>query len=276
MKWSRKTSDGIAYHYNASNSVDEKAIPIVFIHGVGLRAESWEQQLAVFSDQYRCFAIDMPGHGDSELLDKLTLTLDDFAEALKNFINNVIGEPAIVVGHSLGAMTALQTAVTYPEVIRGVAALNAIFDRANSAAQKVQSRAESLLDNLEQNVSDQPIARWFDKDSKYQVQAQMCRDWLDNGNRLGYARAYRMFAYLSGISAAQLQTISIPTLLLTGELDANSSPKMSLAMANIVPDARAVIVPKARHMTQMTHANEVNSALELFFKHCTAHSNIDA
>ncbi len=276
MKWSRKISDSIAYHYNASDSVDEKAIPIVFIHGVGLRAESWEQQLAVFSDQYRCFAIDMPGHGDSELLDKLTLTLDDFAEALKNFINNVIGEPAIVVGHSLGAMTALQTAVTYPEVIRGVAALNAIFDRANSAAQKVQSRAESLLDNLEQNVSDQPIARWFDKDSKYQVQAQMCRDWLDNGNRLGYARAYRMFAYLSGISAAQLQTISIPTLLLTGELDANSSPKMSLAMANIVPDARAVIVPKARHMTQMTHANEVNSALELFFKHCTAHSNIDA
>ncbi len=276
MKWSRKTSDGIAYHYNASNSVDEKAIPIVFIHGVGLRAESWEQQLAVFGDQYRCFAIDMPGHGDSELLDKPTLTLDDFAEALKNFINNVIGEPAIVVGHSLGAMTALQTAVTYPEVIRGVAALNAIFDRADSAAQKVQSRAESLLDNLEQNVSDQPIARWFDKDSKYQVQAQMCRDWLDNGNRLGYARAYRMFAYLSGISAAQLQTISIPTLLLTGELDANSSPKMSLAMANIVPDARAVIVPKARHMTQMTHANEVNSALELFFKHCTAHSNIDA
>ena len=276
MKWSRKTSDGIAYHYNASNSVDEKAIPIVFIHGVGLRAESWEQQLAVFGDQYRCFAIDMPGHGDSELLDKPTLTLDDFAEALKNFINNVIGEPAIVVGHSLGAMTALQTAVTYPEVIRGVAALNAIFDRADSAAQKVQSRAESLLDNLEQNVSDQPIARWFDKDSKYQVQAQMCRDWLDNGNRLGYARDYRMFAYLSGISAAQLQTIIAPTLLLTGELDANSSPEMSLAMANIVPDARAVIVPKARHMTQMTHASEVNSALKLFFEQCTTHGNIDA
>ena len=276
MKWSRKTSDGIAYHYNASNSVDEKAIPIVFIHGVGLRAESWEQQLAVFGDRYRCFAIDMPGHGDSELLENPVLTLDDFAEALKNFINNVIGEPAIVVGHSLGAMTALQTAVTYPEVIRGVAALNAIYDRADSAAQKVQSRAESLLNNLEQNVSEQPIERWFDRDSQYYIQAEMCRDWLDNGNRLGYARAYRMFAYLSGISAAQLQNITAPTLLLTGELDANSSPEMSLAMANIVPDARAVIVSKARHMTQMTHASEVNSALELFFKHCTAHSNIDA
>ncbi len=276
MKWSRKTSDGIAYHHNASNSVDEKAIPIVFIHGVGLRAESWEQQLAVFGDRYRCFAIDMPGHGDSELLENPVLTLDDFAEALKNFINNVIGEPAIVVGHSLGAMTALQTAVTYPEVIRGVAALNAIYDRADSAAQKVQSRAESLLNNLEQNVSEQPIERWFDRDSQYYIQAEMCRDWLDNGNRLGYARAYRMFAYLSGISAAQLQTITAPTLLLTGELDANSSPEMSLAMANIVPDARAVIVSKARHMTQMTHASEVNSALELFFKHCTAHSNIDA
>lgn len=272
MKWSRKIYDGVAYY----DSGNDMTTPIVFIHGVGLRAESWEQQVAMFREQYRCFAIDMPGHGDSELLKASTLTLDDFAEVLKNFINNVIGEPAIVVGHSLGAMTALQTAVNYPEVIRGVAALNAIYDRADSAALKVQSRAESLLNNLEQNVSDQPVARWFDEDSKYQVQAQTCRDWLDNGNRLGYARAYKMFAYLRGISAAQLQTITAPTLLLTGELDVNSSPEMSQIMAKIITDARAVIVPKARHMTQMTHVSEINSALKLFFEQCMAHGNIDA
>lgn len=277
MKWSRKTSDGIAYHCSddASDSVDEKATPIVFIHGVGLRAESWHQQLSVFSERYRCYAIDMPGHGDSDLLPNPALTLSDFAEALSTFINNVIGEPAIIVGHSLGAMMALQTAVHHPQVVRGIAALNAIYDRPDNAAQNVQNRAESLLNDLDQNVTDQPIARWFDGDPQYRHEADLCRLWLDTGNRLGYARAYQMFAHLRGIAAADLKTITVPTLFLTGELDVNSSPKMSLAMADILPNANAVIVTEARHMTQMTHVNAVNPALARFFTQCESHSTVN-
>lgn len=280
MKWSRKISDGIAYYYsgsdnnngdnsgNDSHNNHDNATPIVFIHGVGLRAESWYQQMTAFDDRYQCYAIDMPGHGESDLLPSSTLMLEDFAKALKTFIDKVIGEPAIIVGHSLGAMTALQTVVSYPEVVRGVAALNAIYDRPNNAAQDVQTRAESLLQDLDQNVTDQPIARWFDGNPQYEHKAELCRSWLNNGNRLGYAKAYQMFAHLRGVPAAKLQTITVPTLFLTGELDANSSPKMSLAMASIVPNANAVIVPEARHMTQMTHASAVNAALARFFAKC--------
>ncbi len=278
MKWSRKISDGIAYYCGSKHNDDnsdngthnnhDNAIPVVFIHGVGLRAESWYQQMNAFDDRYECYAIDMPGHGESDLSPSPTLMLEDFAKALKTFIDKVIGEPAIIVGHSLGAMTALQTVVSYPEVVRGVAALNAIYDRPSNAAQDVQTRAESLLNDLDQNVTDQPIARWFDGNPQYDHEAELCRSWLDNGNRLGYAQAYQMFAHLLGIPAAKLQTITVPTLFLTGELDANSSPKMSLTMASIVPNANAVIVPEARHMTQMTHASAVNAALTRFFAQC--------
>lgn len=275
MKWSRKISNGIAYYYSGAENSDtdidnnnHKATPVVFVHGVGLRAESWYQQISAFNDRYPCYVIDMPGHGESDLLPNPTLTLEDFAAALKTFIENVIGEPAIIVGHSLGAMTALQTAVSYPGVVRGVAAFNAIYDRPDNAAQDVQTRAESLLNDLDQNVTDKPIARWFDGDPQYHDEAELCRSWLSNGNRLGYAQAYQMFAHLRGIAAEDLQTIIAPTLLLTGEMDVNSSPKMSLAMASILPHANAVIVPDARHMAQMTHASAVNAALARFFAQC--------
>ncbi|WP_367109957.1 alpha/beta fold hydrolase [uncultured Psychrobacter sp.] len=280
MKWLRKTSGGMAYHYQANDLVNDmtnsKATPIIFIHGVGLRAESWYQQLAVFSERYRCYALDMPGHGESALLANPTLSLYDFADVLKTFIDEVIGQSAIIVGHSLGAMTALQTAVSYPKVVRGVAALNAIYDRSDSAAQNVQVRAGSLLDNLDQNVSDKPISRWFNDDAKYRYEAELCRTWLDNGNRLGYARAYQMFAHLRGISATDLQAITVPALFLTGELDANSTPDMSLIMADLLANAHAVIVPKARHMAQMTHARSVNEALATFFTQCDAYTTNNA
>lgn len=283
MKWSRKISGGIAYYSsnsseNSGNDSDnnhDKATPIVFIHGVGLRAESWYQQVTAFEDRYRCYVIDMPGHGESDLLSNPTLVLEDFAAALQTFITNVVGEPAIIVGHSLGAMTALQTAVSYPEVVRGVGAFNAIYNRPDHAAQNVQTRAESLINDLDQNVTDQPIARWFDGNPQYDSEAELCRTWLNDGNRLGYAQAYQMFAHLRGIPAEELQTIRVPALLLTGEMDVNSSPKMSLTMASILPNANAVIVPEARHMTQMTHAHAVNAALARFFAQCDSHHTVN-
>lgn len=274
MKWSRKISDGIAYYSSGNQDnhhENDKTTPVVFVHGVGLRAESWYQQVSAFDDRYRCYVIDMPGHGESDLLPNPALTLEDFAAALNTFIQNVVGEPAIIVGHSLGAMTALQTAVSYPKMVRGVAAFNAIYNRPDNAAQDVQTRAESLLNDLDQNVTDKPIARWFDGNPQYDNEAELCRSWLNNGNRLGYAQAYQMFAHLRGIPAEELKTITVPALLLTGELDINSSAKMSLTMAEILPNANAVIVPEARHMTQMTHANAVNNALERFFAQCDSH-----
>lgn len=276
MRWSRQLANGVAYYYNANNKVDKKALHIVFVHGVGLRAESWYRQLSVFETQYHCYAIDMPGHGDSEMLPDSSLVLDDFSEVLKTFIDEVIGQPAIIVGHSLGAMTALQTAISYPKVVRGIAALNAIYERSAHAVQRVQDRAESLLIDLEQDVSDRPIARWFDSEPQYDNEAQLCRTWLDEGNRLGYARAYQMFANLIGITAAELATIKVPTLLLTGELDINSKPEMSLAMAEVMINAKAVIVPKARHMAQMTHSDAVNTALAIFFTQLEAYNMVDA
>lgn len=276
MRWSRQYSSGLAYYYRANNKVDKKALRLVFIHGVGLRAESWYRQLSVFETQYHCYAIDMPGHGDSEMLPNSSLVLDDFSEVLNTFIDEVVGQPTVIVGHSLGAMTALQTAISYPKVVRGVAALNAIYERPTRAAQQVQARAESLLTDLKQDVSDRPIARWFEGESQYDDEAQLCRTWLDEGNRLGYARAYQMFADLVGIKAAALQAIKAPTLFLTGELDINSKAEMSLAMAQILPNAKAVIIPKARHMAQMTHSDVVNTALANFFTQLDAYNMVDA
>src|ERR1039458_4064769 len=42
------------------------APPIVFMHGGNLNAHTWDLTCVVLSDRYRCIAVDMRGHGDSE------------------------------------------------------------------------------------------------------------------------------------------------------------------------------------------------------------------
>ena len=69
-----KSANGLAF-----SKVGE-GMPVVFIHGVGLRSESWYQQVDALKDSYAVFTVDMPGHGESEVLRKDQPTLYDFTE----------------------------------------------------------------------------------------------------------------------------------------------------------------------------------------------------
>ena len=72
------------------------------------------------------------------------MALADYAEAALA----VLAEPALIVGHSMGAMIALDMAVRHPEMVRGVAALNAVFERDAAAAAAVAVLAESAAGGM--------------------------------------------------------------------------------------------------------------------------------
>ena len=83
---------------------------IVFIHCVGLRAEAWTEQIFELSKYYKTIAIDIPGHGDC------SIPTDNFD--LKDYsvlISEAISSPSIIIGHSFGAMIALELAFRHPK-----------------------------------------------------------------------------------------------------------------------------------------------------------------
>ena len=59
-----KTSDGASLHYLEAGS----GLPLVMIPGWSQSAEQFKYQIDGLSDRYRCIAVDMRGHGDSEKL----------------------------------------------------------------------------------------------------------------------------------------------------------------------------------------------------------------
>ena len=81
---------------------------------------------------------------------------------------------------------------------------------------------------------------------------------------LGYARTYRLFASSDAAHVDRLSGLQPPALFLTGELDPNSTPVMSEAMARLAPRSRLDVVPGARHMMNLTHADRVNASLRRF------------
>ena len=255
MKWTpqpRSEVGGISFIRAGTGS------RLYLIHGVGLRAEAWMAQVNKLSEKQDCRALDLPGHGASRAL-RHPATLAQYTDR----IAAAIDAPGVVAGHSMGAMIALDLAVRHSHLVRGVAALNAIYCRNPKAAEAVRRRAADLTDTGLADL-EATLTRWFaDQDT---AERRACREWLTGVVTEHYKTAYEVFAAENGPADADLARLTCPALFMTGGDEPNSTPEMSEAMARIAPHGRAVIVEDAAHMMPMTHASPVNAELAILIR----------
>ncbi|XP_052141974.1 pheophytinase, chloroplastic [Oryza glaberrima] len=97
--------------------------PIVLIHGFGASAFHWRYNIPELAKKYKVYAIDLLGFGWSEkALVEYEATI--WMEQVRDFLRDVVKDPAVVVGNSLGGFTTLFAATEVPELVRGVVLLN--------------------------------------------------------------------------------------------------------------------------------------------------------
>lgn len=235
--------------------------PVVLLHGVGLQADAWRPQIEALRQTNSVVAPDMPGHGQSPCPSG-PLALGDYTDAFLPIFDG-FKEPAVVIGHSMGAMIALDLAFRAPSKVHGVVALNGVFERPSQAAVAVRARADSL-DGATVPDPEPTLFRWFGE--THSLERKACETWLRAADPAGYKRAYTAFAKSDGPSRQALAAMACPALFATGALEPNSTPDMSHEMAAITPRGRALIVDGAAHMMPMTHARQVNAALTEFLQ----------
>jgi pimeloyl-ACP methyl ester carboxylesterase len=91
--------------------------PVMLIHGYGGAASNWTLVAPRLLGRNRVIVPDLPGHGGSSPLPGPAERIDPYADRLVPLLG---GEPAVIVGHSLGAVVALRLAVRRPDLVRGV------------------------------------------------------------------------------------------------------------------------------------------------------------
>ncbi|WP_149359460.1 alpha/beta fold hydrolase [Lolliginicoccus suaedae] len=91
--------------------------PIVLVHGIRLSHAEWTAETAQLREHgYRVDAVDLPGHGSRR---GQPFTLDGAIEVITRSID-AHGEPALLVGHSLGGYLALAAAARHPDLLAGL------------------------------------------------------------------------------------------------------------------------------------------------------------
>mmetsp|Transcript_6687 Transcript_6687/g.16602 ORF Transcript_6687/g.16602 Transcript_6687/m.16602 type:complete len:346 (+) Transcript_6687:225-1262(+) len=101
----------------------DKGKPVVLIHGFGVSSFQYRDTLKALSLSNRVFALDLVGFGSSDQPDA-EYCMEFWRDQVIDFVDNVVGEPAVLVGNSIGSLAALHVASTKPELASGVVLIN--------------------------------------------------------------------------------------------------------------------------------------------------------
>jgi (E)-2-((N-methylformamido)methylene)succinate hydrolase len=256
---SGKTSNGTAWSRCGNGTT------IVLLHGVGMNKSVWAPEVNLLCENFDVLIYDMWGHGESDLPNR-ELALIDYTQQLVDLLSELNIHSAVVAGHSMGALIALDFAINNPDICLGACAMNAVFDRTAEQSAAVKKRAADLAaGGVSVNLTE-TLERWFRQSGSHEFpEAEaLAQKLLLDVNPKGYEAAYSVFANSDQAHVQTLATLSAPALFFTADGDLNSTPEMSLAMAALAPNGSSKVLTGHRHMMTLTAPEEVSATLATF------------
>jgi 3-oxoadipate enol-lactonase len=221
---------------------------VVLLHGLGSSCRDWEFQEVALEERYRVVAVDLPGHGESTKA-RGPVTIESMADDVAAVLAEIDGEPAHVVGLSLGACVALRLGLQAPARVRSLTLVNP-FARVQPTGPGDVGRLLlrlTMLGVAPMRMVGAHVARglfpWPEQRALYEAAVES----LGATSRRGYAAALRALAQFD--ARGQMAAIRRPTLVVAGDRDGMVplAPKLRLAAA--IPGARIVVVPASGHAT---------------------------
>jgi 3-oxoadipate enol-lactonase len=242
--------------------------PVVFLlHGIGGGKGYWGPQLdALARAGYRTIAWDMPGYGDSEPIEPYTLL--ELARALGRLVDRIAPKRAVLLGHSMGGMVALEAWALFPHKIAGLilSGTSPAFGRPDGAWQ--QEFLRQRLGPLDAGRSMADLAPRLVRSMVAPDADSTAVEFAEKVMSAVPPTTYReaLHALMSFDRRALLPSISVPTLALAGEVDPNASPAVMQKMAEKIPGAMYECLPRTGHLASVERPAPFNDSVVRFLK----------
>lgn len=221
---------------------------MVFLHGLGGSREAWGPQLRGLSDRFRCIAWDMPGYGASAPV--APLTYRTIADSLVALLDELGVEQADLVGLSFGGMHALHTAIHHPDRVGRLVLANtspAFGMNGTTAAEWTAARLERIRTgatpaDLAPAVIDAITATPLTGPIRTETVAAFARIPVE-----GFIAAVHCLP--TNDIRDQLIDITNPSLVVVGELDAETPPAYAQVLADGLPNAELHTIAGVGHLS---------------------------
>ncbi len=266
--------EGIEVHYRLFNDDAEEKGSLLLVHGLGGSTFSWRYTApALVREDYRIVAVDLPGFGLSERRSGLDHGAYARADLLWAFLDEYHpGRQWILVGHSMGGGVVTAMALQKPE-------------RVDGAVLVAGALAEFEPSIWSRFLRYPPVIRWFKIVGGRRLQDQNTVEQLltsaygrppDSEEIAGYYDPFTVKgtdAVLADLLVSS-QTpllhrageLRVPVLCIWGENDAWVPLERGIALNDLIPDSKLVVLPGEGHCPMETAPLDFNEALLEFLK----------
>jgi pimeloyl-ACP methyl ester carboxylesterase len=245
--------------------VDGNGPPLLLIHGVGARLDNWDGAAAVLARNFKVVRYDLRGHGQSSKVPG-PYSLDLFADDAVALLDHLGVAQAHIAGHSLGGMIAVTLGVRHPQRVERLAVLSAAAGRTDEERRKVMERIALIAAGIPGDHFKNSLARWFTDEFRAanpDLMEQYAARNKENDPAC-YAAAYTVLA--TGEIGPDLPRVAAPTLVVTGEHDLGSNPRMSRFIHEGIAGSTLRILPRLRHSILIEAPRTVAGLIEPFFQ----------
>ena len=255
-----KTTDSFETYYKYKKN-NEKS-PIVFIHGIGLTHEIWDQQIDFFKN-YNILVYDLMGHGKTPL-NKKQIKVRDFSKQLLKLVDLLDINKFHLVGFSLGSLIARDFASLHSNRLNSLTIFGTVYKRTEDEKRQIINRYETMKQNKEVSKK-RALTRWFTEEfiKKNPHIYKKIYSMLENNNHDTWLKVYKLFVYHEDDDMS-IRQIKANSLIITGQDDIGSKPKMSEEISKLIQGSKCKIIENGRHLCNIECEEDFNITIREF------------
>lgn len=242
--------------------IDGEGETLLCIHGLGGSSNTWTPVMEALS-RFKVIRPDLPGSARSPLGAE-TLSIEAYVAALEGLLAELKIETVHIVAHSLGTVIAQHFAVRNVGKVKSLALFGPLVAPPDAARPNIAARAQLARTGLSgmQEIADAIVKGATSKETKQNsVALALVRESVMRQVPEGYAQSCEA---LAAARSAEIEGITVPTLLVTGDQDGVAPAANVALMTERIRSSRSVVFDGCGHWTTFEQPRGCMQELEAF------------
>jgi 3-oxoadipate enol-lactonase len=244
----------------------EHETALLLVHGFPLDRRLWAAQVDPFANMTRVISPDLRGHGRSQVVPG-PFTMEQHADDLAALLDHLKVRQTVVAGLSMGGYVAFAFWRRYPKRVRGLIL-------ADTRAEPDGAAAQAGRDAAMVTVQQMGAAAYADEMLPRLLAPANLADAKIAGAALKMMAEQPVEGIIGALGGLRdrtdsrdtLPTITVPTLVIAGDVDVITPPVDARALTAAIPGARLVVIPKAGHLSPLENPRAFNAAVRTFLR----------
>lgn len=248
--------NGLEVSYFRACPQGQKVPVVIFLHGWRGKKEVWDKNIAYLSKDFDCIAIDLPAFGQSET-PQTPWGVEQYANFLNIFIENLGLEKVVLVGKSFGGRVAIYFAYKYPDKLSKLVLVSAAGVEGKSFLTRVKILAAKNFKFVLKCFGVNPQSFY-----KNNVGRIFCKIFKINREESFYKLEVKKLVTSLNLSF-YCRRIRVSTLIVWGKEDKVLPLKVGKKLHNLIKSSRLVVI-NGGHNAHIEYSDEFNAALVEF------------